>query len=89
MSLELGYGSILERYRQESESIVERYQQVRSESSPVLNSVLLTDEELFARRNKHLKVDSHSQAAIAAMPPPTKLTHLSSELAIHSVGPKA
>ena len=86
MSLEIGYGSILERYRQESESIVERYQQVRSESSPGLNSVLLTDEELLARRNEHLEVDSHSQAAIAAMPPPTKLTHLSSELAIHSVG---
>ena len=42
------HGSILERYRQESESILARYQQARSESSPVLNSVLLTDEELFA-----------------------------------------
>ena len=86
MSLELGYGSILERYRQDSESIVERYQQARSESSPVLNSVLLTDEELLARRSEHLKVDSQSQAAIAAMPPPARLSLLSSELAIHSVG---
>ena len=59
MSLELGYGSILERYHQESKSIVERYQHVRSESSPVLNSVLLTDEELSVRRSEHLKVDSH------------------------------
>ena len=79
-------GSILERYRQEGESIVERYQQARSESLPVLNSVLLTDEELLARRSGHLKVDSQSQAAIAAMPPPTRLSLLSSELAIHSVG---
>ena len=55
MCLELGYGSILERYRQESKSIVERYQQARSESSPVLNSVLLTDEELLARRSEHLR----------------------------------
>ena len=85
MSLELGYGSMLERYRQESESILESYQQARSESSPILNSVLLTDEELFARRSEHLKVDSQSQAAIAAMPPPTRLSLLSSELAIHSV----
>ena len=34
MSLELGYGSILERYRQEAESIVQRYEQPRSESRP-------------------------------------------------------
>ena len=86
MSLELGYGSILERYRQESESIVQRYQQPRSESRPVLNSVLLTDEEFLVQRNEHLKVDAHSQAASAAMPPPTRLSLLNSELAIHSVG---
>ena len=86
MSLELGYGSILERYRQESKSILERYQQARSESSPVLNSILLTDDELYARRSEHLKVDSQSQAAVAAMPPPTRLSPLSSELASHSVG---
>ena len=86
MSLELGYGSILERYQQESKSILERYQHGRSESSPVLNSVLITDEELFARRSEHLKVDSQSQAAIPAMPPPTRLSLLNPELAIHSVG---
>ena len=86
MSLELGYGSILERYQQESESVVQRYQQPRSESRPVLNSVLLTDEEFLVRRNDHLKVDTHSQAASAAMPPPTRLSLLNSELAIHSVG---
>ena len=32
MSLELGYGSILERYQQESKSIVERYQARRARS---------------------------------------------------------
>ena len=71
---------IVTRYQQESKSIVERYQHVRSESSPVLNSVLLTDEELSARRSEHLKVDSQSQAAIAAMPPPTRLSSLKSGL---------
>ena len=86
MSLELGYGSILERYQQESKSILERYSQGRSESSPVLNSVLLTHEELLARRSVHLEVDNQSQAAIAAMPRPTRLCILSSELAVHSVG---
>ena len=82
MSLELGYGPILERYQQESKSIVERYAQGRSESSPVLNSVLLT----LARRSEHLEVDTHSQAAIAAMPPPTRLSISNSELAVHNVG---
>ena len=65
---------------------MERYTQARSESSPVLNSVLLTDEELLARRSEHLEVDTHSQAAIAAMPPPTRLSISNSELVVHSVG---
>ena len=74
------------RYQQESKSILERYQQERSVSSPVLNSVLLTDEELLARMSEHLEVDTQSQAAIAAMPPPTRLSILNSELAVHNVG---
>ena len=86
MSLELGYGSILERYQQESRSIVERYTQGSSESAPALNSVLLTDEEILARRSEHLEGDTQSQAAIAAMPPPTSLSIANSELAVHSVG---
>ena len=86
MSLELGYGSILERYHQEGESIVQRYEQPRSESRPALIYVLLTDEEFLVRRNNHLKVDIPSQAASAAMPPPTRLSLLNHELAIHSVG---
>ena len=88
MSLELGYGSILERYQQESKSILERYQQERKVSSPVLNSVLLTDEELLARMSEPLEVDMQSQAASAAMPPPTRLSILNSELAVHNVGTK-
>ena len=36
MSLELGYGSILERYQQEGESIAQRYEQPRPESKPTL-----------------------------------------------------
>ena len=86
MSLELGYGSVLERYHQESKSIVERYQNERSESLPVLNSVLLTDEQLAVRRNEHLKVESPSQAAVAAMPPPTRLMNMSSKIAIQQCG---
>ena len=87
MSLELGYGSILERYQQESRSIVEHYTQGSSApSAPVLNSVLLTNEEILARRSEHLEGDTQSQAGIAAMPPPTSLSIANSELAVHSVG---
>ena len=87
MSLELGYGSILERYQQEGESLAQRYEQPRSESRPTLSSVLLTDEEEFlTRRDEHLESDVSSQAAVAAMPPPTRLSLLNHELAVHSVG---
>ena len=86
MSLELGYGSILERYQQEGESLAQRYEQPRSNSRPTLNSVRLTDEEFLVQRDKHLKTDTLSQAAGAAMPPPTRLSLLNPEIAIHSVG---
>ena len=86
MSLELGYGSILKRYQQEGESIAQRYEQPRSESKPTLNSVLLTDEEFLARRDDHLEIDASPRAASAAMPPPTRLSLLNTELAVHSVG---
>ena len=75
MSLELGYGSILERHQQE-----------RNMSSPVLSSVLLTDEELFVRVNEPLEIDSQSQAAPAAMPPPTRLSGSNPEPLVHNVG---
>ena len=58
MSLELGYGSILERYQQEGDSLAQRYEQPRSETRPTWNSVLLTDEEFLARRDEHLEIDA-------------------------------
>ena len=86
MSLELGYGSILERYQQEGESLAQHYEQPRSESKPTLNSVLLTDEEFLARRDEHLEIAASPRAASAAMPPPTRLSLLNNDLAVHSVG---
>ena len=66
MSLEVGYGPILERYQQEGESIAQRYEQSHVDSRPTLNSVHLTDEEYLARCDKHLETDASSQAAVAA-----------------------
>ena len=86
MSLEVGYGPILERYRQEGESIAQCYEQSLSDSRPTLNSVHLSDEEYLARRDELLQIDAPLQAAVAAMPPPTRLSLLNSEIAIHSVG---
>ena len=86
MSLELGYGSILERYQRERDSILERYQQERNVSSPVLSSVILTDEELSIRVNESLETDSQPEAATAAMPPPTRLSGFQPEPSANSVG---
>ena len=86
MSLEVGYGLVLEHYRQEGESIAQRYEQSHSDSRPTLNSVHLTDEEYLARRDELLKIDAPPQAAVAAMPPPSRLSLLNPEIAIHSVG---
>ena len=83
MSLELGSGSILERYHQERNTILERYQQECNMSSQVLSSVLLTEE---FRVNEPLEVDSQPQAAPAAMPPPTRLSGPDPEPLIHNVG---
>ena len=55
-------------------------------SSPVLSSVVLTDEELSIRVNEPLEIDSQSEAAPAAMPPPTRLTGSKLEPLVHSVG---
>ena len=75
MSLEVGYGSILERYRQE-----------RSMSPPELNSVILTDEELSTRLNEIVENDRQSKAGPAAMPPPTRLSGFDPEPVINNVG---
>ena len=74
MSLELGYGSILERYQQERSSL------------PILGAVSLTEEELFVRVNEPLEMECPSEAAPAAMPPPTRLSGLNPELLAHNVG---
>ena len=75
MSLELGYGSILERYQQECNM-----------SPPELSSIVLTDEQLFTRVNEPLEIDSQLEAAPAAMPPPTRLSGPMPEPLANSVG---
>ena len=47
MSLELGYGSVIERYQRAKNAVVERYQQGRSETSTYLGSVVLANEEML------------------------------------------
>ena len=85
MSLEIGYGSILERYQQEGESIAQRYEQLQLDSRPTLNSVRLTDEEYLAQRDKHLMIDAPSCVASATRPPPTRLSLLNPEIAARCI----
>ena len=73
MSLELGYGSIIERYQQACDAVVERYQQGGSETSVYLDSVILTDEEVSARVSDQPDEAAHSSAVSATMPPSTRL----------------
>ena len=54
-------------------AISERYQQERIVTSPFLNSVTLTDEELSACLHDSLEIEGPLTAAPAAMPPPTRL----------------
>ena len=49
MSLELGYGSIIERYQQARNAVVERYQHEGPETSVHLDPVILTNKEVSAR----------------------------------------
>ena len=74
MSLDLGYGSILERYQRECNS-----------APPELNSVTLTDEELLAHMNESIETSDRSPAAPAAMPPPTMLARSLFETSTNSV----
>ena len=62
MSLDIGYGSILERHQRECNS-----------TPPELNSVTLTDEELLTHMNESAERSDQTPAAPAAMPPPTML----------------
>ena len=47
MSLELGYGSVIERYQQARDAVVERYQRDGPEHPSYLASEVLTDEEMM------------------------------------------
>ena len=73
MSLELGFGSIIERYQRARDAVVERYQQGRSETSTYLDSVILTDEEMSTRTAHQPDETTHSLVIPASMPPPTRL----------------
>ena len=73
MSLELGYGTIIERYQQARDAVVERYQHDRPENSPYLASEVLTDEEMLARVDEHAPRVAATTLAPALMPPPTCL----------------
>ena len=72
MSLELGYGTIIERYQQARDAVVERYQHDRPENSPYLASEVLTDEEMLARVDD-TPIVAATTLAPASMPPPTCL----------------
>ena len=61
MSLELGYGSIIERYQKACDAVVERYQQGSSGTPLLLESVLLTEEELSTHTTDQLEGESPPQ----------------------------
>ena len=71
MSLELGFGSVIERYQRARDAVVERYQQ--GENSTYLASEILTDEEILARTADQPDDAVAITLAPASMPPPTCL----------------
>ena len=73
MSLELGYGSVIEHYQRARDAVVERYQQDGSGNSTYLASELLTDEEMLARTEDQPDEAVTISLAPASMPPPTCL----------------
>ena len=72
MSLEIGFGSVIERYRSARDAVVERYQQGGPENPTFLPSELLTDDEMSARTTQPDEAITTSLAP-ASMPPPTCL----------------
>ena len=72
MSLELGFGSVIERYQRARDAVVERYQQGGPENSTYLASEVLTSEEMLARATDQLEI-AQPLVAPASMPPPTCL----------------
>ena len=73
MSLELGFGSVIERYQRARDELVERYQQGGSGDSVHLASERLTNEEMLARSNDQPEDVAVITLAPASMPPPTCL----------------
>ena len=73
MSLDLGFGSVIERYQNARDAVVERYQQSGSEGPPYLASELLTSDEMLARTTEQLDEAHILSLAPASMPPPTCL----------------
>ena len=78
MSLDLGYGSINERYRQAQDAVVERYHQ-RPNTSARLDPVILADEEVSV---KGLDQCDESTSSVAA-PATRKLVGQ-----VHALAPK-
>ena len=73
MSLDLGFGSVIERYQRARDAVVERYQQDRPENSVYLASEMLTNEEMLARTADQPDDCVIPSLAPASMPPPTCL----------------
>ena len=91
MSLDLGYGSVIERYQQARDDMVERYRQGSSANSVYLDSVTLTDEEVSARMTEQPEEVVHSSAVPATMPPLTRLAEGAQRKVgsqVHAVAPK-
>ena len=73
MSLELGFGSVIERYQRARDAVVERYQQGEPENSAYLASERLTNDEMLARTADQPDEAVNPLVAPASMPPPTCL----------------
>ena len=73
MSLELGYGSVIERYQHARDAVVERYQQGGPKNSAYLASETLTDDEMLGRIAEQPDEAVNPLVAPASMPPPTCL----------------
>ena len=73
MSLELGFGSVIERYQRARDAVVKRYQQDGPGNSTYLASELLTNEAMLARTEDQPDDAVTISLALASMPPPTCL----------------
>ena len=69
MSLELGFGSVIERYQSARDAVVERYQQGSPENPTYLASELLTNDEMLARTTEGPDEAMTISLAPASMPP--------------------